>query len=212
VSVNIKICGVRRAVDIGTCVAAGVDAIGFNCWPGSPRYLTPGAAADLVAQVPSSILPVGVFVRASPAEVARTVAIAGFRAIQLHGDEDPSSYAHLSVEIIQVVRIQNSASLPARPAHPCVARVLLDAHVAEFGGAGRSFDWSLVPLAKGRLERDVVIGGGLTPANVLEAIRVGRPWGVDVASGVESAPGVKDPQKLKAFVAAVRAIPGGSSR
>ena len=211
-SVNIKICGVSRAVDVGTCVAAGVDAIGFNCWPGSPRYLTPGAAADLVAQVPSSIVPVGVFVKASPAEVARIVAIAGFRAIQLHGGEDPSGYAHLSVEIIQVVRIQDAASLPARPAHPCVARVLLDAHVAEFGGAGRSFDWRLVPLAKGRLERDVVIGGGLTPANVLEAIRVGRPFGVDVASGVESAPGVKDAQKLKAFVAAVRAIRGGSSR
>jgi len=211
VSVRIKICGVRRPVDVAACVAAGVEAIGFNCWPSSPRYLTPGAAADLVKQVPSSILPVGVFVRASPEEVERAVSTAGFRAVQLHGDEDPSSYAHLSVEIIQVVRIRDPASLPAEPAHPRVARVLLDAHVAEFGGAGRSFDWTLVPMARRRLERDVVIGGGLTPANVREAIRVGQPWGVDVASGVESAPGIKDPQKLNAFVAAVRAA-GDSPR
>jgi phosphoribosylanthranilate isomerase len=211
-SVRIKICGVRRAVDVAACAAVGVDAIGFNCWPGSPRYLAPGAAADLIAQVPSSILPVGVFVKASPEEVERTVAIAGFRAVQLHGDEDPSCYAHLSVEIIQVVRIRDPASLPTRPAHPCVARVLLDAHVAQFGGAGRSFDWTLVPMARGRLGREVLIGGGLTPANVLEAIRVGQPWGVDVASGVESSPGVKDPQKMQAFVAAVRAAQGDSSR
>jgi phosphoribosylanthranilate isomerase len=211
VGVRIKICGVRRAVDVAACVAAGVNAIGFNCWPSSPRYLAPRAAAELVAQVPPSILSVGVFVTASPAEVERTVEITGFRAVQLHGDEDPSSYAHLPVEIIQVVRITDSVGLPKRPPPACVKRVLLDAHVAEFGGAGHSFDWGLVPMAKDRLEREVLIGGGLTPGNVREAIQVGQPWGVDVASGVEASPGVKDHRKIQAFVAAVRSAQRGQS-
>jgi phosphoribosylanthranilate isomerase len=205
VSVRIKICGVRRAADVEACIAAGVDAIGFNCWPGSPRYVMPRAAADLVAQVPRAILPIGVFVKASPDEVQRTVEIAQFRGIQLHGDEDPARYAHLAVEIIQVIRIQDSVVMPEHPPHSCVKRVLLDTHVAQFGGAGRSFDWNLVPLAKDRLKREVMIGGGLTSENVLDAIRLGRPWGVDVASGVESSPGVKDHRKIQAFVAAVRA-------
>ncbi len=210
-SVRIKICGVRRAADVGACIAAGVEAIGFNCWPGSPRYVMPRAAADLVAEVPPSILPIGVFVKASPDEVERTVEIARFRGIQLHGDEDPARYAHLPVEIIQVIRIQDSTGMPERPPHRCVTRVLLDAHVAQFGGAGRSFDWKLVPLAKERLGREVMIGGGLTSENVLDAIRVGQPWGVDVASGVESSPGVKDHRKIHAFVAAVRSADGDQS-
>ncbi len=207
-SVRIKICGVCRSEDVDTCVAAQVDAIGFNCWPSSPRYLRANDAAQLVSKLPASILPVGVFVKAPPEQVAETVRIAGFRAIQLHGDEDPMWYGHLPVEIIQVIRIKDRDGLPKRPAPPCVQRVLLDTHVEQFGGAGRTFDWGLVSLAKNRLRRDVLIGGGLTPDNVREAIRASRPWGVDVASGVEALPRAKDPQKIKAFVAAVRSAEG----
>ena len=181
-----------------------MDAIGFNCWPRSPRYIRAHDAAWLVSNVPASILPVGVFVKASPEEVAETVRIARLRAIQLHGDEDPTSYAHLPVEIVQVIRIKDRDDLPEGPAPACVRRVLLDSHVAQFGGAGQTFDWALALLAKDRLGRDVMIGGGLTPGNVREAIRGARPWGVDVASGVESSPGVKDPGKIRDFVAAVR--------
>ncbi len=203
-SVQIKICGVCRSADVDACVQAGVDAIGFNCWPGSPRYVRAHDAAWLVSNVPASILPVGVFVKASPEEVAETVRITRFRAIQLHGDEDPTSYAHLPVEIIQVIRIKDSDGLPHGPPPACVARVLLDSHVAQFGGVGRTFDWGLVSLAKDRLGCDVLIGGGLTPDNVGAAIRATQPWGVDVASGVESSPRVKDSQKIRDFVAAVR--------
>ncbi len=206
--VRIKICGVCRSEDVDACVEAGVDAIGFNCWPSSPRYLRANHAAQLVSKLPASILPVGVFVKAPPEQVAETVRIAGFRAIQLHGDEDPMWYGHLPVEIIQVIRIKDRDGLPKLPAPACVQRVLLDAHVPEFGGAGRTFDWGLVSLAKDRLRRDVLIGGGLTPDNVREAIRAARPWGVDVASGVEALPRAKDPQKIKAFVAAVRSAEG----
>jgi len=204
VRIRIKICGVCRSADVDACVEAGVDAIGFNCWPRSPRYIRAHDAAWLVSNVPASILPVGVFVKASPEEVAETARIARFRAIQLHGDEDPTSYAHLPVEIIQVIRMKEREGLPNRPAPACVHHVLLDSHVAQFGGAGQTFDWALALLAKDRLGRDVMIGGGLTPDNVREAIRGARPWGVDVASGVESSPGVKDPGKIRDFVAAVR--------
>ena len=204
-SVRIKVCGVCRLPDVEASIEAGADAIGFNCWPGSPRYLKPDDAAKLVSKVPPSILTVGVFVKAPTQEVAESVRIAGFRAIQLHGDEDPTSYAHLPVEIIQVIRMKDGQALPSGPAPACVRRVLLDTHVAEFGGAGRTFDWTRAALARERLGRDVLIGGGLTADNVGEAIRLGRPWGVDVASGVESSPRAKDARKIRAFVAAVRA-------
>jgi phosphoribosylanthranilate isomerase len=164
--------------------------------------LVPSAAAELVRTVPPSILTVGVFVGSTPQEVQRAVQVAGFRAVQLHGDEDPTDYAHLPVEIIQVVRMKQSV-LPAQTIPPAVKWVLLDTHVESYGGAGQSFDWTVIPEAKRRLEREVIIGGGLTHQNVAEAIRIGRPWGVDVASGVESAPGVKDQAKLQAFVQAV---------
>jgi len=210
VTVRIKICGVRRAVDVSDCIAAGVDAIGFNCWALSPRYLAPEEAAPLVASLPASILAVGVFVKAAPDEVARVVQAAGFRAIQLHGDEDAELYGGIPAEIIQVIRMKDAAALPTRAASRVVGRVLLDAHVDGYGGAGKSFDWKLVAEAKRRLQREVMVGGGLTADNVAEAIRIGQPWGVDVASGVESSPGVKDRLKLIAFVAAVRAADGSS--
>lgn len=202
--VRVKICGVCRAPDLEAAIEAGADAIGFNCWAGSPRYLKPHDAAKLVSLVPPSILPVGVFVKARPEEVADVVRTAGLRAIQLHGDEDPTSYAHLAVEIIQVIRMKNGEALPTGPTAECVRRILLDTHVAQFGGAGRTFDWSLASLARERLGREVLVGGGLTAQNVAEAIRLGRPWGVDVASGVESSPGIKDPQQIRSFIAAVR--------
>ncbi len=209
-TVRIKVCGVRRAVDVSACIAAGVDAIGFNCWPGSPRYLAPEEAAAFVGSLPPSILRVGLFVKASPDEVARAVEVAGFRAVQLHGDEDPELYANVPAEIIQVIRVKDGAGLPTQPAHRAVRRVLLDAHVEGYGGSGRRFDWTLVPEVKRRLGREIIVGGGLTPDNVAEAIRIGQPWGVDVASGVESSPGVKDRHKLMAFVAAVRAAEGNT--
>lgn len=190
--------------------AAGVDAIGFNCWIWSPHYLGGRTSGLAGGELPPSILPVGVFVKASPDEVARAVEVAGFRAIQLHGDEDAQLYASIPAEIIQVIRMTDAAGLPTQAASRVVRRVLLDAHVDGYGGAGKSFDWKLVPEAKRRLQREVMVGGGLTADNVADAIRMGQPWGVDVASGVESSPGVKDRLKLIAFVAAVRAADGSA--
>lgn len=202
---RVKICGVRTADDLQACLAAGADAIGFNFWPQSKRYLAPEQAAPLIKQLPPAVLPIGVFVGASPEEVAAAVRVSGVRAAQLHGGEDPAPYLALPVAIIPVVRMRDRSSLPSGPADPRVEVVLLDAHVEGFGGAGRQFDWSLVPEARRRLARPVLLAGGLTPENVGEAVCSARPWGVDVASGVESAPGIKDPAKVCAFVQAARA-------
>ncbi len=190
--------------DVEACVDAGADLVGFNFWPKSKRFVRPEEAASLVARVPRSVLTVGVFVSAPPEEVARSVGASGVQVIQLHGDEDPVRYSAVPAQIIQVVRIKGEDSAP--PNVPDAVRyVLLDAFVEGYGGAGRTFDWSLVPRIVSGLQRDVLLGGGLTPENVAEAVRVARPWGVDVASGVESSPGIKIGEKVAEFVARAKA-------
>jgi phosphoribosylanthranilate isomerase len=203
---RVKICGLTRAEDVRTCVEAGVDAVGFNFWPQSKRYLSLDAAERLAASVPDTVLRVGVFVRAPPAEVRLAVERARLSAVQLHGDEDPQDYTGVGAPLWQVVRIGGPESIPGMPSRSASA-VLLDAHVEEYGGSGRRFDWALVPWVRAwRLP--VWLAGGLTPENVGAAITRAHPDGVDVASGVESAPGTKDPARIAAFLAAVRAADG----
>jgi phosphoribosylanthranilate isomerase len=200
----VKVCGLTRAEDIRTCVEAGVDALGFNFWPQSKRYLPLDVAERLSASVPAHVLRVGVFVRAPPLEVRTAVERARLGAVQLHGDEDPADYVGVGAPLWQVVRISGPESLPGMPSRAAAA-VLLDAHVEGQGGSGRRFDWALVPWVRAwRLP--VWLAGGLTPENVGEAILRAAPDGVDVASGVESAPGIKDAARVRAFVAAVRAV------
>jgi phosphoribosylanthranilate isomerase len=201
VRTRIKICGITRLEDALACVEAGVDALGFNFWPGSKRHVTLAQAAEIARAVPPGVLRVGVFVRAPPAEVRATVSRLGLGAVQLHGEEDPADYAGAGVALWQVLRID---SVLPEAASPHATEVLLDAKVEGFGGAGRAFDWSLARDA-GRYGVPFWLAGGLTPANVGEAVRRAQPPGVDVASGVESQPGVKDPALVRAFVAAVRA-------
>jgi phosphoribosylanthranilate isomerase len=194
-------CGITRLEDALTCVEAGVDALGFNFWSGSKRHVTPAQAAEIARVLPPGVLRVGVFVRAAPAEVRATVYAVGLGAVQLHGDEDPAEYATVGVPLWQVLRIE-SALPEAASVH--ASEVLLDAKVEGFGGGGRAFDWSLARGA-GRYGVPFWLAGGLTPANVGEAVRKAQPPGVDVASGVESRPRIKDPALVRAFVAAVRA-------
>jgi phosphoribosylanthranilate isomerase len=194
-------CGITSLEDARVCLEAGADALGFNFWPGSKRHVPVSRAATIVESLPASILRVGVFVRATPEEVRRTVAAVGLGAVQLHGDEDPSDYVGAGVPLWQVLRIETS--LPDRVSERA-SELLLDARVEGFGGSGRSFDWSLGREAR-RFGLPYWLAGGLTPLNVAEAVRRATPSGVDVASGVESSPGVKDPERVRAFVAAVRA-------
>lgn len=202
-TVRVKICGLRSEADVRACVDAGADAVGFNFYPRSKRYVTAEQAAPLARALPASVWKIGVFVGASPNEVAEHIRVAGLTHAQLHGDEVPGAYARVGAPLVQVIRVKDRASLSVTPS-PAAGVVLLDTFVAGFGGGGETFDWRWVGEATAAWKVPVVLAGGLTPDNVGEAIQQARPWGVDVASGVESAPGLKDAARVKAFVQAAR--------
>jgi phosphoribosylanthranilate isomerase len=201
VTTRVKICGITRLEDALGCVEIGVDALGFNFWPGSKRHVLLARAVDIAAALPAGLLRVGVFVGAAPESVRAAVRAVGLGAVQLHGDEDPSDYADVGAPLWQVLRI--ASTLP-ESVSPRASELLLDARVDGFGGGGRTFDWSVAHGAR-RFGIPFWLAGGLSPDNVREAVRRAAPAGVDVASGVESAPGVKDLARVRAFVAAVRA-------
>ncbi|MYM38298.1 phosphoribosylanthranilate isomerase [Duganella qianjiadongensis] len=211
---RIKICGLTRVEDVQAAVAAGADAIGFVFYPKSPRYVTPEQAAALIACVPPFVTCTGLFVNASPAEVAATVAIAPIALIQLHGDETVAESAAIAAAAarpyVRVFRVKPDTA-PAdlleyeqqcRAAGPWFTSLLLDTYVDAYGGAGKGFDWSLIPK---ELAPRVVLSGGLSVHNATDAVREVRPYAVDISSGVEASKGIKDGRKIAAFVAAVRA-------
>lgn len=202
-TVRVKICGLRSAADLDACLRADVHAVGFNFYEKSKRFVTTGQAAALARATPADVWKVGVFVGAHPVSVHDHVCAVGLSHAQLHGDEAPEDYVHAGVPLVQVIRVKDRQSLSVRPS-PRAAMVLLDTHVAGFGGSGEAFDWRWVGEATADWGLPIVLAGGLTPDNVAEAIAQARPWGVDVASGVESAPGVKDPARVLAFAQAVR--------
>jgi phosphoribosylanthranilate isomerase len=202
--VQVKVCGLRTEADVSACVEAGVDMAGFNFWEKSKRYISPHEAARLVALLPGSVLPVGVFVRATPEKVRAACVASRVRMAQLHGDEDPGAFSLVPVPLLQVVRVPSGATLASLPS-PVTPMVLVDAHVDGFGGGGQRFDWALARAAKETWGRAIFLAGGLTPENVRAAVLAVQPHGVDVASGVEREPGVKDPEKVRRFVAEVRA-------
>jgi len=196
-AVLVKICGITLLEDALVAARLGADWLGFNFWPRSHRYLSPGSAAPIVAALPASVLPVGVLVDPSPAELVEAVRVSGVRAVQLHGDEPPALCAAAPVPVVKAIRIRDRRSLSALAAYQ-VSAFLFDSASPGYGGSGTSFDWSLaaeigafVPLW---------LAGGLTPENVAAAVQTVRPRGVDVASGVESAPGRKDAKLVEAFI------------
>jgi phosphoribosylanthranilate isomerase len=197
----VKICGLTTADDAAAAAAAGADAIGVNLWQGSKRYLTAQAARAVLAAVPSGVLKVGVFVDAPAAEVAERIVELGLDRAQLHGDELAADFAALDpARIIRAVRVRDADSFDAADAWS-PALWLYDSFVEGFGGAGVSAPW---PLIARHARRPFLLAGGLTPQNVAAAIRATRPDGVDVASGVEERPGLKDAAKLAAFIGAAR--------
>ena len=195
---RIKICGITRLDDAWAAVDAGADAIGF-IFADSPRQITPDAARTIAKSLPPFICRVGVFRNASENTVRDIVARIGLNACQFHGDESPG-YCDLCparpIKRVDPSRIDSAKSLQAVAAAYRVAVILLDPG----GGSGQSFDWSLARDFPGPL----ILAGGLTPENVGDAIRIARPYAVDVSSGVESSPGRKDPLKLHRFIQAVR--------
>jgi phosphoribosylanthranilate isomerase len=215
---KIKICGVTRSDDAAMAVAAGADFLGLNFWPRSKRYL-PGVRAPAVAaaaRAAGSVMLVGVFVNATIDEIAAIARRVGLDAIQLHGDETPDLAAAIARAterpVWKAIAIGGPDDL-ARLAGWPVDAILLDAPTAGRGGAGQVFDWRLARQARdAHPDRRFALAGGLRPDNVRAAVDAVAPWAVDVASGVESAPGVKDAARVAAFVAAVRGGTGISPR
>lgn len=196
----VKICGVTNEEDALLAVAMGADAIGFIFAP-SPRQVTARAVAAITPRLPAEVVTVGVFRDALPSQVLDTMNQAGLKAAQLHGRESPSDVAAVAEHVRHVIK--GFAGLPGALEH--VGQYAVDAILVDgpAPGSGTLFDWR---LAEGLPRtRRLIVGGGLNPTNVANAIRRLRPWGVDVASGVESSPGHKDPKKLRQFVQAARA-------
>ncbi len=197
----VKICGVTSEEDALLAVAMGADAIGFNFVPSSPRFLATTRAADIAKRLPPEILTVGIFRDEAPARVVELTHQAGLRAAQLHGHENAEDTRWVRERVAVVIKAFPGGDRELnRTADYGADIVLLD---SASPGSGRVFDWSLAEGIPSGLR--VLLAGGLTPDNVGEAIDRVRPWGVDVASGVESAPGVKDPTLVRRFISAAKA-------
>jgi phosphoribosylanthranilate isomerase len=199
--VKVKICGITRVDDALAATRLGADALGFNFWPRSKRYIAPADARAIVRRLPPLVTAVGVFVDASRDEILRAADSSGIQVAQLHGDEPPELCASLPLPVLKAIRITDAHALAALAAYE-VSGFLLDAPSPGYGGSGTTFDWSLA--AEAAQVVPVVLAGGLTPENVAEAIRTVRPWGVDVASGVETSPGVKDADRMRRFIEAAK--------
>ena len=201
--IRVKICGVTNLPDALAAVEAGADALGFVFYEKSPRFVAPEAAAAIIRQLPPFVAKVGLFVNAPRELVHETIAACGLDTLQFHGAEPPAYCRAFTLPAFKAFRVQGRGFLAELPSFDTAAW-LLDAGVpGQYGGTGSRFDWTLAVEA-GRLGKPIILAGGLTPANVQEAIRQTLPYAVDVSSGVESAPGRKDPKKIRDFIAAVQ--------
>lgn len=203
-TVRIKICGITNWTDANRAIQSGASLLGFNFYRPSPRYITPRKARSIVRRLPRGIAAVGVFVNETEDRMLAIAQTVGLHYLQLHGNEPPAAVARLKskVRIIRAFRVRKpfrAAQLaPFRQAHG----ILLDGFDPRLtGGTGRTFDWTLARRAK--LYGRIFLAGGLTPENIGEAIRIVRPYAVDVCSGVEARPGKKDAARLQAFHRAV---------
>jgi phosphoribosylanthranilate isomerase len=210
VSVDVKFCGLTRSVDVGEAASLGAAYVGV-VFAGGPRLVTPEAAASILARVPAGVRRVGVFGRAGAEEIGVAARAAGLDVVQLHGDPTPAEVDALRRrfhgEVWGVVRVDGPLPAGFDALSAACDAVLLDAKVAgSLGGSGSTFDWGRAAREMaGRRPRRLVLAGGLTPENVAEAAAVFAPDAVDVSSGVESAPGIKDHARMRAFVGALRA-------
>ena len=202
---RVKICGITRTQDARAAAEAGADAIGLVFYPPSPRYLSAERAVEIRDALPPFVQTVALFVNPDAAQVAQALQRVRPAMLQFHGEESAEFCAQFGVPFVKAYRVRSGGSAGAaleylRPFSRAAAW-LYDSHVPEYGGVGESFDWSLLPATR---ERPLILSGGLSRANIAEAIRRVRPWGVDVSSGVESAKGIKDAGKIAAFIEEVR--------
>jgi phosphoribosylanthranilate isomerase len=199
---RVKICGITSAEDAAAAVDAGADALGVVFAPGTPRCVAPDAAGGILEAVPPLVATVGVFVDHPLEDVLRIVALLGLHAVQLHGREPAEYSRRLPVPVIRAVRVRDAESLRPLETYPARA-FLLDGYVEGIpGGTGTPVALDLALQAKGRIP--VILSGGLRPDTVAQAVRLVRPYGVDVSSGVEASPGRKDHRKVREFIVNVR--------
>ena len=204
-STRVKICGITSLADAQAAVESGADALGLNFYEKSPRRVSLATAAEISKQLPPFVMRVGVFVNAPEDFILRAIGEASLTMLQFHGDEPPEFCTQFGLMSMKAFRIRDEKSLEALPDFQTDA-YLLDAYSGEArGGTGEKFNWDLAIEAQ-KFGKPIFLAGGLTPENVADAVRKVRPFGVDVASGVESSPGKKDHAKVKAFIQAVKNI------
>lgn len=202
---RVKICGITNLEDALLAVECGADALGFIFYPRSSRYVTVRTAADICHRLPPFVTRVGVFVDELEYEIERALNECLLTALQFHGEEPPGFCAKFAAKSIKAIRLRDEDSLRLAATYD-VDALLLDAYDADAqGGTGKTVDWSLAARASEFVRAPIILAGGLNANNVETAIRMVRPYAVDVASGVEREPGRKDPSKLRRFMAAVRA-------
>lgn len=196
--VKVKICGITNQKDAFAALDAGADALGFVFYNGSPRNIAREDAARIIEQLPPFIQTVGLFVNESIETINNIADLCGLDVIQLHGDETPQFCNSINRRVIKALRIKDISSLEPLESFN-VAGMLLDAwSPSEQGGTGRTFNWDIAEIASQK--KQIILAGGLSPDNVTDAIRKVRPYAVDVSSGVESSPGVKDHMLLRDFI------------
>lgn len=202
-SVRVKICGITNLADARVAIEAGADALGFNFYEKSPRFIPTAVAAEISRALPPFALRTGVFVNPSEELVRRAIGECGLNLLQFHGDEPPDFCTQFGFMSMKAFRVRDAGSLKELPKYQTDAW-LLDAYASDtFGGTGEKFNWGLAAEAQ-RPGKPVFLAGGLTPENVAEAIQQAQPFGVDVSSGVESSPGRKDHTKVRAFIKAAK--------
>ncbi|HUT54993.1 MAG TPA: phosphoribosylanthranilate isomerase [bacterium] len=205
-NVRIKICGITRRRDAEAAVEMGADFLGFNFYPKSPRCVDPSLVRSILAGLPRAAAAVGVFVNEDAARITAVMEASGLGIAQLHGDEPPELCAALPFPVIKALRLGTAQDLEAAGEFSPWA-LLVDSKTPVFGGSGERPDLTLAAAAKKFCNR-LILAGGLTPENVAAAVAAVGPWAVDVASGVESAPGIKDEDKMRRFIEAVKNVSG----
>ncbi len=200
---RVKICGITRLEDALCAVELGATALGFVFWPRSPRFIDPYRASRLVMALPPLVTTVGVFVDQPLDHVRGVAGLLKLGAVQLHGQETPDFCTRVRGRVIKAIAVSGDGDAGTAADRFADATILLDAHdPVRVGGTGRTIDWQMAAgLAR---RRRTILSGGIRPENVCEALRAVRPYGIDASSGLESSPGVKDPERLRAFFAAVR--------
>lgn len=202
---RVKICGITRPEDALQAAELGADALGFVFYPKSPRFVEPTMAREIVRELPPFVTSVGLFLDAEPEAIRAILADVALDMLQFHGDECPADCGGYGRPYLKAVPMAGAVDVTAyMNTYPDAAGFLLDSHApGAAGGTGETFDWRVIPR---KLPRPVILAGGLNPDNVGQALHQSRVWGVDVSSGVEASPGIKDAVKMAAFIDEVKSV------